>query len=98
MSFEDDEWREEANCRSVGLDLFFPDDEGDNPATRNQVAVVCGSCVVREECLEAAMRYEGTVGRDFRHGIWGGLTPVKRVRLAQDRGAKIQRCHMVRAS
>ena len=35
-------------------------------------------------CLDRAMKAEGAVAREHRHGIFGGLTPAERATLAQD--------------
>ncbi|MEX7470157.1 WhiB family transcriptional regulator [Mycobacterium adipatum] len=66
-------WIEQALCREVGPDDFFPC-PGE---TRKTIAAkrVCGLCEVRQECLEYAV----TNGERF--GVWGGLSPGERHRL-----------------
>lgn len=64
-------WREDAACRGVDTDVFFPvTEEEAGPAK-----TVCASCPVREECLEFALQ---TRQED---GVWGGLTETERRRL-----------------
>jgi len=44
---------------------------------------------VRPQCLEDAMTVEYGTGLGRRYGIWGGLTPIARVRLARQRGERV---------
>ncbi len=64
-------WREDAACRGVDTDVFFPatDEEAE------EAKAICASCPVREECLEFALQ---TRQED---GVWGGLTETERRRL-----------------
>ncbi len=64
-------WRDDAACRGVDTDVFFPvtDEEA------AEAKAVCASCPVREECLEFALQ---TRQED---GVWGGLTETERRRL-----------------
>lgn len=74
------EWREQARCRDVDPELFFPAVNG-GPDYERQVQVakdVCGSCSVRLPCLQFAV----TSGE--RDGIWGGMTEHERRRLPYD--------------
>jgi WhiB family redox-sensing transcriptional regulator len=48
---------------------------------------VCGSCPVRVECLELALR-NWAVGQ---HGVWGGTVPADRERLRSGRVAQLTR-------
>ena len=56
------DWQEQARCRGVDTDLFFPAD-GANP---NEARWFCRRCPVTRQCLDAAMR------GDEQHGVWGG--------------------------
>jgi WhiB family redox-sensing transcriptional regulator len=64
-------WREDAACRGLETDVFFPatDEEAE------EAKAVCAVCPVREECLEYAL---ATRQED---GVWGGLTETERRRL-----------------
>ncbi len=64
-------WRDEAACRGLDTDTFFPvtDEEA------AEAKAVCAVCPVRELCLEYAL-----VTRQD-DGVWGGLTETERRRL-----------------
>lgn len=68
-------WREDAACRGVDTDVFFPvTDEEAAPAK-----AICATCPVREECLEFALETRQ------EEGVWGGLTETERRRLRRRR-------------
>ena len=70
------DWKADAACRDLDLDLFFPDSEADSaPAL-----AVCAVCPVREACLDFALR---TRQND---GVWGGHTETERKRLRRRLG------------
>ena len=64
-------WRDDAACRGIDTDVFFPvtDEEAE------EAKAICASCPVREECLEFALL---TRQED---GVWGGLTETERRRV-----------------
>lgn len=66
-------WHEQANCRGLDPELFFPERGGTWEST--QAKEVCAACVVRQECLEYAVN----VGE--RYGLWGGLSEKERRRI-----------------
>jgi WhiB family redox-sensing transcriptional regulator len=68
-------WQERARCRDLDVEMFFPEKGRAARAAKR----VCMGCVVREECLEYALRRHET------EGVWGGLTPTERRRLARER-------------
>lgn len=70
-------WVRHAACTEAPLRLFFPPTEHD--AAYDAGRTICATCVVRLACLEEAM------GRPEVHGLWGGLTPRERRRLARQR-------------
>lgn len=72
---EDLAWQEYSNCLGVDPDLFFPE----RGASTREAKEVCRGCVVREECLEFAIRH----GEKF--GIWGGLSERERRRIRRER-------------
>lgn len=70
------EWRDEAACRDVDPELFFP--IGHGPAADAQIEAakaVCRRCPVAEQCLEWALE----TGQDA--GVWGGLAEEERRQL-----------------
>ena len=72
---EEDSWQQQAACRGVAVELFFPPVEQE----AYEAKAVCAGCAVREPCLEAAL----ASGETF--GIWGGLTPQERRSLVAKR-------------
>lgn len=67
------DWRESSSCRDQPLELFFP--SGFSVEARDAARTakgICGSCPVRERCLEFAL----ATLQD--HGIWGGLDEEER--------------------
>jgi WhiB family redox-sensing transcriptional regulator len=74
------DWRNDASCRDVDPDLFFP--VGTTGIAIEQVDAakrVCGSCRVRESCLEFALASNQDAG------VWGGLTEDERRTLKRAR-------------
>jgi WhiB family redox-sensing transcriptional regulator len=70
------EWRDQAACREVDPELFFP--IGHGPAAQAQIVdakAVCARCPVVQECLAWALE----TGQDA--GVWGGLTEEERREL-----------------
>ena len=61
-------WREQAACRGVRIEVFFPG-RGETAGPARQV---CAQCPVRQPCLEFA------VSNRIGYGIWGGLTERER--------------------
>jgi WhiB family redox-sensing transcriptional regulator len=59
---EDEDWHDQAECRGMDTELFFPK-PGVIP---HEAKAACARCTVRAECEEA--------GRTEKHGVWGGLT------------------------
>lgn len=68
------EWTVDALCAEVGGDLWFPE-PSDNVSAR-QAKSVCRRCPVTSECLSLAL------ANGERFGIFGGLSPRQRQRLA----------------
>ncbi len=79
----DDQWVEAA-CRADWVDasLFFPG-RGESPEPAKSV---CDGCGIKASCLASAMEWEARPGNlgAGRFGIWGGMTPEERKRLAVD--------------
>jgi hypothetical protein len=81
------DWMDDANCRSVGHDAFYPpDDVGAHKAQVRKASTavkICGSCFVRSRCLAEGLTEE--------YGIWGGATVADRERLRRAMpGGKIE--------
>ncbi len=64
-------WQERALCAETDPESFFPEKGGSTREAKR----ICGSCEVRQECLEYALQ------NDERFGIWGGLSERERRRL-----------------
>lgn len=80
----DRDWMAAARCRESGDDLHFPTAEPGSPAFTAQVSAAkqdCHACPVRTACLAYALETAEP------HGIWGGMTPRERRRLAERRPA-----------
>jgi WhiB family redox-sensing transcriptional regulator len=74
-------WDAERACGPATAALFFGGSEGDTEAAK----AICAGCPCREACLSYAL-----ANRELDHGVWGGLDPAERRKLARRRGA--QRC------
>lgn len=83
----------DAPCTLFGDDVFFP--ETANRSTVARAAAICKLCPHSQECLEAAMLMERGLHRSYRHGVWGGLSPNGRHKLALSRGEVMR--HTVKA-
>lgn len=71
------DWQLDGACAGQDPDLWWSEDPHD---VGKKIAVaICGTCPVQRECLEHAM------SRPEREGIWGGLMPHERRRLAVHR-------------
>lgn len=81
-------WREFASC--VGLasrtyDPFFPVEGTGQPKYVAKMSIarrICRGCPVIGDCLAETMCIEATLPWRGRHGMFGGLTPSERSRLA----------------
>ncbi|WP_244960123.1 WhiB family transcriptional regulator [Actinomyces faecalis] len=71
-------WQEQALCAQIDMDLWFPSSMGGGSS--DAAVSVCCRCPVVDECLSYAMECEARDRRRF--GVWGGLTPDERERLA----------------
>jgi len=68
-------WRDDAACKGLDTDIFFPATDTEAGAAK----LVCAGCPVRSECLEWAL-----LSRQ-EDGVWGGLTDNERRRLRRRR-------------
>ena len=86
-------WREQAACRDVDPDVFFPAGvEGGRPRAGEELLppvewrtpiAVCADCPVRSACLDYALRHED-------QGVWGGTTPRQRERMRRALGIQLE--------
>ena len=72
------DWRDSANCLALDVNDFYPEKGGSVPRT---VYAVCAECDVRQVCLDWAIEH------GERDGIWGGLSPTRRHKIAKARKA-----------
>lgn len=70
-------WMNDAACRHLDTNIFFPDTEIAEQAEQAAQAAqrVCATCRVRDACAEYAL------DRDELRGVWGGLTERDRRRI-----------------
>lgn len=66
-------WFEDAACRGTDPAPFYPY-RGESSA---EAIAICGTCSVREECLEWALSHHEM------DGVWGGLTAAERHHLTR---------------
>lgn len=79
-------------CRGADTEMWFRDTEtGAGARADTELALrVCRRCPVRMECLTTALDEEAGRGRDYRHGIRGGLTATERHNLVVRRRRREQ--------
>jgi WhiB family redox-sensing transcriptional regulator len=65
-------WQDDALCAQVSQEMFFPEKGGSVRDAKR----ICGSCDVRQKCLEYALSLESNPV-----GIWGGTSPLERRRM-----------------
>ena len=61
-------WQDEASCRGLHPDLFYP--ERGHPI-KPEIKALCADCPVQKSCLEHGLHHE-------KHGFWGGMTEDQR--------------------
>lgn len=66
-------WRNDAACKKVDLELFFP--KQNHPMLYNRAKKVCEHCPVRAECRAD---WETMPPAMQRHGVWWGTTDKDR--------------------
>jgi WhiB family redox-sensing transcriptional regulator len=75
-------WHTQAACVEADPTDFDLDSPGANIAEVNAKAV-CAECPVSTLCLEEAMRMEHEAPTSLRFGVFGGLNPKERSKLAK---------------
>jgi len=78
LRFDKLAWQDDARCRGLGNDLFFPE----QGASTEKAKGICEPCKVKTECLDYAV----DVVEKF--GIWGGLSERERRPLRRERAVK----------
>lgn len=68
-------WRQQAACRGMNPEIFHPD----NGLGAHRAMKVCERCIVRDDCLEYALRAPED------KGIWGGRSERERRILRRQR-------------
>lgn len=79
-----------APCATEDPDLSFPSGTGKRENAHNLARKkTCSRCPLslRDECLEMAMQGEGMAVAANRYGVFAGLDPIQRARLARYRRA-----------
>jgi WhiB family transcriptional regulator, redox-sensing transcriptional regulator len=74
-------WLDQAACRELDPERFFPESGEHTKAA--EAKAICGSCEVRDQCLELAVKAAG--GLDADHGVFGGTLPAERSQLRGSR-------------
>lgn len=72
-------WTAVAACAGMDPDIFHPHGKGN--ALYIRARAVCARCPVRAQCLAEALAVEVSRTGEYRHGMWGGLTPDERASL-----------------
>ena len=90
MTTPSPEWAENAACRGMSPDVFFPieyrltgrsrDPRRPDPYARARA--ICEGCEVRGDCLDESLSLPWS---EDRAGMFGGLTPRERVPLRAQR-------------
>jgi len=70
-------------CREIGIEFFFPEENGSGTDIYKYSRKICDKCVVKNECLEWAVKHEA-------FGMWGGTTPMERKAIRRKRNIVIQ--------
>jgi WhiB family redox-sensing transcriptional regulator len=69
-------WREMGRCKGEDPEIFYPEDDEDPGMAAK---LICAMCLVRETCLESAIRTREKIG------VWGGATARERRRIIRHR-------------
>jgi hypothetical protein len=70
-------WLDQAACRDLDPERFFPESGEHTKAA--EAKAICGSCQVRDQCLDLAVKAAG--GLDHDHGVVGVGLPPEPTRL-----------------
>ncbi len=86
----DRDWRDDALCRGLPIEVFFPQGRGRHADFRRAEAI-CSFCPVMRECRAENDRLESRTGELY--GYVGGESPRQRVarRRAERKGLVVDR-------
>lgn len=84
----DVDWRDAAACRGAPTAEYFG-----RPSARLRGRARCERCMVAEVCLWWAIVAEDGAG--YRYGVWGGLSPARRSKVAAEVGADGARANLI---
>lgn len=81
------DWFDDALCRGVGPDYFFPEGfDARAPGEQRRInemyeigKQMCNRCPVKEQCLKYGMEQDTA---SYGYGLWGGLSAHERYKLA----------------
>lgn len=78
-----------APCLTTDPEVGYPSQDGKRGKGKESAwlaaQAICKACPLelRQECLDVAMKAEGTTGANGRHGVFGGLDPQERAALVK---------------
>ena len=70
-------WLSRGACVDVPTRMFYPQQGAAATELIEAAKTICSVCEVRRECLTLAMK------TGEHHGVWGGLDPEQRAKLAR---------------
>jgi hypothetical protein len=76
---KNEEWRLDAMCRGMDVNLFFPE-QGVDVRQIHAIKEICESCSVKVECLESALNTEMDL-----YGFYGGKSARQRRTIRSQR-------------
>lgn len=68
-----DHWIEDALCRGLDAEVFFPVSTADNKY--REAKLICRQCKVKKQCLSLVIHLPD---HDDKWGVFGGLDPHER--------------------
>ena len=81
-----DPWYDNAACKGADPADFDLDGHGmASVMAEKRGKFICAECPVRMQCLEDALAHEAASNNNLRWGLFGGLNPVERAKLAKQR-------------
>jgi WhiB family redox-sensing transcriptional regulator len=78
-SMDEHIWRDQAACKGMEAEEFFP--ARGTYSTQTLAMRACASCEVKEPCLEFALKFN-------EPGVWGGTSSRQRRQIRKERRAE----------